>query len=1217
MPSTTLSFTADRLPQGETLYTTLWTQVAGVWRAGLATTFETVPEVATLTAPLNGARSVGSPTKFQWDGVVGAENYYLYVGTSPGAKDVVDTGEVPNSSLAYTVANLPPGQTLYATLWTESGDVWYAGSTISFSTMPLLGILTAPAPGAKSVPLTEVFQWSQVANAQGYYLYVGTISGAQDVVDSGELPPETSSLTANLPPQQALYATLWTQVNGLWLPGATVSFVTTPAVGILTAPADGAQAIPTSCTFDWTGPDEAQGYYLYVGSTPGAKDVGDSGMLSADLHSWAESLPPGQTLYPTLWTMVGGVWYPGPTTQFITMPPSPALTEIADGATCVPTDGTIRWSPIPGAQGFRLLLGSSPGASDLFDSGLVTGTSAAVAGLPPGRKVYATLEVEFGGSWYSTPSSFTTMPLVAELLSPADGDMDVATTASFAWTAVADSTGYYLYVGTAPGKMDLFDSKVLSQDTLSMSVPALPSGSQLYATIWTQLEGVWYASGSSFATEPQLAGFNSIADGATAIPLSGPISWDGVPGAQGYRLQLGSGTGGSDIFDSGVVTSTSVDALDLPPDQLIFATLQTEINGQWYSQTISFTTEPLIAQLISPGDGASDVGQDCVFSWDGISGAQGYYLYVGTSAGASDLVDSNELSPDVTSWQAYGLPFDQRLNATLWTEIGGVWYPQASTFTTAPQIAALTSPGDGASAVAVDAPIMWEAVPGAQGYRLWLGSAPGGTDFADSGAILDSRYDPGALAYDSEIYATLWTEVNGTWYASTSSFKTAPQMAVLTIPVDGQTAVDTNAVLAWTPVAGAEGYYLYLGSSPGASDLLDTREMDPSTLSYTSLGLPSGTNVYATLWTKQDGTWWPLTSSFRTQDAPATPAVQATQPAMVYPADGSVGIDGGKLFTWNDLGPSSKYWLWVGTSPSTDDVFSSGSLDVPASFVPNLPVGTPLFGTLFVLTGATWNQSAEFEFSAASNTITDDTARAAAFWATDYVRQMADDESYVAEGSLLRALVYPSDRAVCFNYSEALLQILAEMKMPLSTRILNVALDPNGYDGHTLVEYLDPGQQEWELLDPTFDLTVTRTADGSWATAEDMMNATRSQQWGQIGYVFLGAGGDVYARENYLDYPLLFLNVYHLGQPIVPGIGPSILPYFTAISSPAYGYGPYAIRCLTTPSLQFLDTAGGGNVYTVSCDGIDSFSYIFRVDSVVPLSGEAAFELYVPNRYVF
>lgn len=85
--------------------------------------------LARITEPCDKAAHVSTHSRFQWSKAPRAKAYYLYVGTRTGAKDVIDTGELLPSVTLYTSASLPPGRTLFATLFTKLGDVWMSTST--------------------------------------------------------------------------------------------------------------------------------------------------------------------------------------------------------------------------------------------------------------------------------------------------------------------------------------------------------------------------------------------------------------------------------------------------------------------------------------------------------------------------------------------------------------------------------------------------------------------------------------------------------------------------------------------------------------------------------------------------------------------------------------------------------------------------------------------------------------------------------------------------------------------------------------------------------------------------------------------------------------------------------------------------------------------------------------------------------------------------------
>jgi hypothetical protein len=234
---------------------------------------------------------------FQWSAVPGAQAYYLYVGTSPGAKDLIDTGELTGTS--FRVAMLPPNRTLYARLYTKVSGTWLSGGDVSFTSSSSADFYD-PANG-QTTPL-PFFRWSGVTGAQAYYLYVGTSFRSANLVNSGEI--STLFYSANgLPTTSVLFATIWTKMNGNWT-AKDITF-TIPAAA-LTSPSQGS-TVGSATTFRWTSVANAQAYYLYVGTSRGAKNLVDSGEIGGTSYN-VSGLPTGTVLYATLWTKVNSVW---------------------------------------------------------------------------------------------------------------------------------------------------------------------------------------------------------------------------------------------------------------------------------------------------------------------------------------------------------------------------------------------------------------------------------------------------------------------------------------------------------------------------------------------------------------------------------------------------------------------------------------------------------------------------------------------------------------------------------------------------------------------------------------------------------------------------------------------------------------------------------------------------------------------------------------------
>jgi len=117
---------------------------------------------ATITSPANGAIGADLSQPIQWTTVANAQAYYLYVGTTPGASDVIDSGEIQQTSLV--AGNFPAGQTLCARVHTKVAGVWRSTDT-SFTAVSLTATLTNPTVGADGVTTRAPFSWNAIPNA--------------------------------------------------------------------------------------------------------------------------------------------------------------------------------------------------------------------------------------------------------------------------------------------------------------------------------------------------------------------------------------------------------------------------------------------------------------------------------------------------------------------------------------------------------------------------------------------------------------------------------------------------------------------------------------------------------------------------------------------------------------------------------------------------------------------------------------------------------------------------------------------------------------------------------------------------------------------------------------------------------------------------------------------------------------------------------------------
>src|SRR5207245_4338922 len=138
--------------------------------------------IAFLLYPQENATYIDPYVTFRWTSLSEAQAFYLYVGTSVGAKDAYDSGSTNQSSLLVT--SLSANTQYYVRLWTEISGIWkYVDST--FRTGTGIGRLIQPQDNAVDVDPHLPFSWTAVADAQAYYRYVGSSIGEAELYYRG------------------------------------------------------------------------------------------------------------------------------------------------------------------------------------------------------------------------------------------------------------------------------------------------------------------------------------------------------------------------------------------------------------------------------------------------------------------------------------------------------------------------------------------------------------------------------------------------------------------------------------------------------------------------------------------------------------------------------------------------------------------------------------------------------------------------------------------------------------------------------------------------------------------------------------------------------------------------------------------------------------------------------------------------------------------------
>ena len=148
-------------------------------------------------------------------GGAGASQYWLTVGSTPGAQEFYSQGL---TSLSATVSAIPTdGSTVYARLWSLLNGGWqYNDYTYTASlTTPARAQMVAPAPSSTLTSSTVTFQWTGGTGVSQYFLEVGSTEGLHEYFNQGltSLSATVSGLPTN---GSRVWVRLWSMINGAW-----------------------------------------------------------------------------------------------------------------------------------------------------------------------------------------------------------------------------------------------------------------------------------------------------------------------------------------------------------------------------------------------------------------------------------------------------------------------------------------------------------------------------------------------------------------------------------------------------------------------------------------------------------------------------------------------------------------------------------------------------------------------------------------------------------------------------------------------------------------------------------------------------------------------------------------------------------------------------------------------------------------------------------------
>jgi serine protease len=314
------------------------------------------------------------------------------------------------------------------------------------------------------------------------------------------------------------------------------------------------------------------------------------------------------------------------------------------------------------------------------------------------------------------------------------GSTLTSSSATFYWSTGTGVTQYHLYIGTTAGGSDLYS---MNQGAgLSVTISGLPTnGSTLYVRLWSLIAGVWgyndytYTASSTAGTKAQMS---SPTSGSTLTSSTVTFSWTAGTEVTQYHLYIGTTADGSDLYSMNQGAGLSVTISGLPTNgSTLYVRLWSLIAGSWGYNDYTYTASSVAgtkAQMSSPTSGSTLTSSTITFSWTAGTEVTQYHLYIGTTAGGSDVYSMNQgASLSVT---VAGLPTNgSTLYVRLWSLIAGSWGYNDYTYTASSAAgtkAQMSSPTYGSTLTSSTVTLSWTAGTGVTQYHPYIGTTAGG-----------------------------------------------------------------------------------------------------------------------------------------------------------------------------------------------------------------------------------------------------------------------------------------------------------------------------------------------------------------------------------------------------------------------------------------------------------------------------------------------------------
>jgi hypothetical protein len=652
------------LTPGNRYYWRADAELSGSFVTGGVGNFYVKPNTPAITTPADGTTNIATDEiVFTFDAINGADEYIINI---DGTDHTVAGSPATVSGLTLANCDDIPVTIQAVNAAGNNSDV---AAAITYTTVPGMVALTAPANNAKEQVFSPMFTWdASAAEVACVDNYTFTLKQGTTTIEEITGMTTTSHTTTKVLDPMTTYTWTVTPFNGTVAGTAATEFTFRTKMDCFASttidPENAEIQVSTTPDFTWGAVTGATNYDILVEKLDGTDILTDN--VTTNAYTWGGTALDFETQYQ--WTITarnadGETIECGPYT-FTSKLASPNPTYPADGDICVPLAGTMTWDAFTGANQYEVeyKLATedwSAATSTKFAAGT---TEWAYSGNTFARNsdYVWRIQAEKGGIWtgWSEENAFSTVLNPLTQTAPANGEKGLdKDNVDLTVDAATGATTYTFEVATD----NAFSNTVVNvaETTATTNVAGLEYGTMYYWRATSDACGTTDASEATvwtFTTTPDAVTLTNPANTATDVSSFDTWTWTAVQGADGYELAYGTTVGNLDQVYT--TTTNSLAFVGLESSTTYFWNVRpyqnkldgTKAYGEFVATPFSFTTKDLSApKIVSPANGAINQMLDVMLTWETVSEAEFYGLQVALDDNFTNrLVDLSDETDNVT-----------------------------------------------------------------------------------------------------------------------------------------------------------------------------------------------------------------------------------------------------------------------------------------------------------------------------------------------------------------------------------------------------------------------------------------------------------------------------------------------------------------------------------------------------------------------------------------